>query len=330
MAESIRAHPQHHETPIVALTSGPRQGDAERCRRLRISRQISKPIKQSELMAMLVDILGGDQSEVETFVESPTIVAPMTNRLQVLLAEDNPINQQLAVGVLERLGHEVTVAATGAEALRLLNLGSFDVILMDVQMPEMDGYEATRRVRAGEEGTDQHVPIIAMTARAMASDREECLSAGMDDFLPKPVRANELSAKLAAVTGHTGDTAVASAESGTAATPNQIDWQPVLHNLHGNRGLLAEVIATLIKEAPGLLNQLCAAVEAQDAQRISNRAHSLKGSVMFLDALSVIEPAEQLESLAAAGQLTDVPYLLDTVEEAMGKLLKARDSNPFI
>jgi CheY-like chemotaxis protein len=180
---------------ILMLTSDDRPGDLARCRALGISAYLVKPIRQSELLDAIVTALGSPLPEERAPHAGPvSLAAPGRGRrrLRVLLAEDNEVNQRLAVRLLEKRGHRVIVVGTGREAVTAHATEPFDLVLMDVQMPEMDGLEATAAIRAAERNGGTRVPIIAMTAHAMKGDRERCLLAGMDDYVAKPVQAAEL------------------------------------------------------------------------------------------------------------------------------------------
>jgi two-component system, sensor histidine kinase and response regulator len=172
---------------IMMLTSGGRDGDSARCRELGISTYLSKPVKQSDLFNAMCGALEGKQEAAPKRVPAPIASTDQIRRMKVLLAEDNVVNQRVAVGLLQRRGHEVTVVSTGVEALEALKTNPFDVVLMDVQMPVMGGFEATAVIRAAEQQTGRHLRIVAMTAHAMTGDRERCLSAGMDGYLAKPI-----------------------------------------------------------------------------------------------------------------------------------------------
>jgi PAS domain S-box-containing protein len=172
---------------IMMLTSGGRYGDSARCRELGVSAYLPKPVTQSDLFDAICRALDGPPEAAPKRVPAPIASTEPVRRTRVLLAEDNVVNQRVAVGLLQRRGHEVTVVSTGVETLEALKTATFDVILMDVQMPVMGGFEATAVIRAAEEQTGQHLRIVAMTAHAMAGDRERCLSAGMDGYLAKPI-----------------------------------------------------------------------------------------------------------------------------------------------
>ena len=190
-SESVLTRP-FDETKVILLTSGGLPGDVARCQALGISSYLTKPVKQSELFDAIVTALAGHASAQERADEIPRKIQPSERSLRVLLAEDNPVNQTLATRILEKLGHKVHVANNGKEAFERAQAEDFDVIIMDVQMPEMDGLEATTAIRTAEATTGKHVPILAMTAHAMKGDRERCLSAGMDGYLSKPIQIEEL------------------------------------------------------------------------------------------------------------------------------------------
>jgi two-component system sensor histidine kinase/response regulator len=194
LAERIQSELPPPRPPIVMLTSSDRSGDQDRCRELGIAAHLIKPVKPSELLDATIRLLGVVSAVTPA---NPTLLVHLDSRkLKVLLAEDSAVNQKLAVALLTRQGHSVTIANNGREAVALSADETFDVLLMDVQMPEMDGFEAAAAIRARELTTGRHLPIIALTAHAMKGDRERCLEAGMDDYLSKPVRADELSTTL--------------------------------------------------------------------------------------------------------------------------------------
>lgn len=204
VAQRIKAHPALALTPIMLLTSSASTGDQARCTQIGIGARLLKPIKPSLLLDNVMRMLEGANrrgpvAPSETSASSSTISQDQEAKplkMRVLLAEDNPVNQKFAIRVLESAGHAVTVAHNGREAVEKSALESFDVILMDIQMPEMDGLDATRAIRARENGTEYHIPIIAMTANAMKGDREMCIDAGMDGYVPKPVKRELLFAEV--------------------------------------------------------------------------------------------------------------------------------------
>jgi two-component system, sensor histidine kinase and response regulator len=191
LAQQIKGSAEFCRATIMMLTSDRQLGDAARCREMGIAVHLVKPIAQSELLDAILLALGGRREVLETATEVTVASVPADQRkLRVLLAEDNAVNQTLAVRLLERLGHVVVVAHNGREAVEELEKWNyeFDVVLMDVQMPEMDGFEATAAIRARDQARGAHTPIVAMTAHAMKGDRERCLEAGMDGYVSKPIR----------------------------------------------------------------------------------------------------------------------------------------------
>jgi two-component system sensor histidine kinase/response regulator len=190
LAQKVRRTPQLDGCRIVLLYAAGEPDSPARCRALEILHSLAKPAKGSDLMDAVLDALGTPRRPKET--AQTRSVSGDQRRLRILLAEDGPVNQEVAVGLLELKGHHVTVAGNGKEALRALERETFDAVLMDVEMPEMDGLEATAAIRRQEEATGEHVPIIAMTAHAMKGFREQCAEAGMDGYVSKPVRSAEL------------------------------------------------------------------------------------------------------------------------------------------
>ena len=202
LADQIKRDAEVGSTVIMMLTSSDRPGETDRSQQLGIASYLLKPIKQSELFDAVVAALGVNAVD-EDAAATPAAPQPFEqlSPLRVLLTEDSVINQKLAVALLEKHGHRVTVAGDGREALATLEREEFDLVLMDVQMPELDGYDATAAIRARERETGQHIPIVAITAHAMKGDRERCLEAGMDAYVTKPIRAQQLFEAIAAAIG---------------------------------------------------------------------------------------------------------------------------------
>jgi CheY-like chemotaxis protein len=194
-----RLQVSHSAVPVILLTSASRPGDVARCRELGVVAHLIKPVKQSLLLDSIMGAVGESMAPRKT--AHPTAPAATTSAdrvLRILLAEDNPTNQKFAVRAIEKAGHSVVVANNGSEAVEAVDQDSYDVVLMDIHMPEMDGLEATRTIRAREDAAEapQRIPIIAMTANAMKGDRERCLEAGMDGYVSKPVKRKTLFAEI--------------------------------------------------------------------------------------------------------------------------------------
>jgi two-component system sensor histidine kinase/response regulator len=179
---------------ILMLTSGEKRGDLKRCHELGVSNYLTKPIRRAELRAALLKALEtpSNASASEPIPRPRALELTSAAASRILLVEDNPVNQRLAMRILEKAGHNVIIAGNGRDALTALQQGTFDLVLMDGQMPDMDGFETTKAIRGGHGGDDQAIPIIGITAYAMVGDRERCLEAGMDGYISKPIRAGDL------------------------------------------------------------------------------------------------------------------------------------------
>ncbi len=211
LAEQILQNPNWRSATVLMLSSAGLRGDAERCRKLGVAAYLTKPIKQSELLEAILTALGRmPQKEARPSLVTRHSLRERRTLLRILLAEDNAVNQLLAIRLLEKRGHTVTLAANGKEALAAIQNGEFDLILMDVQMPEMDGFQVTAAIRRKESATGAHIPIIAMTAHAMKGDEERCLTAGMDAYVSKPIRPQELFEKIEQLLGKGRDTEIRS------------------------------------------------------------------------------------------------------------------------
>jgi signal transduction histidine kinase/HPt (histidine-containing phosphotransfer) domain-containing protein len=259
--------------------------------------------------------------EVETVQGTEAAVPPASvRRLRILLAEDNKVNQRLVTAILEKHGHAAALAETGREAVAAVRSGAFDLVLMDVQMPEMDGFEATAAIRAEEKSTGSYVPIVALTSHAMRGDREACLIAGMDEYLAKPVRAAELLAAVERLAGIPRRQRPADPE--TPAHP-AFDQEEALAHVDGDRELLAELAEIFRNECPRLLNDVRRAVVAGDAKALERAAHALKGSVTNFRADSAFQAAFSLEVMAREGRLDDAGQRLAELDFELEQLVAA-------
>lgn len=306
LIETIKQRPELTRTTIMMLTSGDRPGDVDRCQRLGVNAYLRKPIKQSELhdaIGFAIGVLAPVRPEEDA--RSKSAAPGAGRRLRVLLAEDSLVNQKLVIGLLEGEGHEIVVAETGPVAVEFATREPFDVVLMDVQLPDLDGLAATRAIRQRERQTGRHVPILAMTAHAMKGDRERCLAAGMDDYLPKPIRANQLLAKMAELTGD-ADVEAAPAPASTESPPTpstngDVDWDHALKTCGGNQRVLGSIARAFIAQTPDLLEELREALANEDPQRARRAAHTIKGSARYFGCRDLTQRAATLEQLSAAG-----------------------------
>jgi CheY-like chemotaxis protein len=323
VAERIQQAAALAGTTVMMLSSADGQGDAERCRSLGIAAYLCKPVKSSELFDSIATLLG-DAPKAQSDPRAGDRLPPPSCRLRVLLAEDNPVNQRLAVALLEERGHTVVVANDGREALDILERESFDLILMDVQMPRMDGFQATAAIRAAEAGTGRHVTILAMTAHAMKGDRERCLAAGMDDYISKPIQAETF---LAVVEGRRGAADRPDPEEGREPRPKAsgavFDLEEALARARGKRALLRKMAELFLADAPGLLAQIRTSMAAHDHPALERAAHRIKGSAANLSAARVARAAARLEEMARDGHLAEADVVCAELDDQVVRLEQA-------
>jgi CheY-like chemotaxis protein/HPt (histidine-containing phosphotransfer) domain-containing protein len=277
---------------LVMLSSGS-SGDAARCRALGNVPLLMKPPRQAELRSALLSVLAPQEAARARPNRHATPPARRPGGLRILLAEDNEVNQQLAVHMQQRHWHAVTVAGNGQVALSWLEREPFDVVLMDVQMPEMDGFQATAHVRAREEVTGGRLPIVALTAHAMKGDRERCLAAGMDAYVSKPIDEAELLRALREVTG---ETATEETQRPAEAIGTVLNREALLQRVGGDQALLRQVVSLFRGTCGGHVEAIGEALAARDGEKLRRAAHTLKGSALNLGATAVAEAARRLES----------------------------------
>ena len=279
----------------MMLTSSGRPGDAARCREFGISAYLTKPVRQADLFEAVSTLFGATRPSAPM---GPALTAAV-RRARVLLAEDNLVNQRVARSMLERRGHDVTVVHNGAEALNAFAPGRFDVILMDVQMPVMGGFDATQAIRGREQREGGHVRIIALTAHVLQRDRERCLAAGMDGYLAKPIDRLDLFAavELEEPTG------TFYPDSSVGDDVPQFVEEELMERLGGDREILEEVVAIFRHSTPELVAEIGNAIEARDLTRLRSAAHTLKGAAGNLSAKRLAALALELEH---AGETSDV------------------------
>ena len=309
---------------LMMLSSADRKHDSARCHQLGVAAYLVKPIRQSDLLNTIVTTLNAQVAAQRGRSTTHRATRPAAQRLRVLLAEDNVVNQHLAVKLLERRGHEVAVVNTGRQAVDAVAGHAFDAVLMDVQMPEMDGFEATAVIRRREATTGRHVPIIALTAHAMKGDRERCLEAGMDGHVIKPLQPDVL---YAAIEGMASVAARSSAapEQAAAAVVEPPPYDPAVLDRHfgGDQALLGEVVEVFLQSYPEWQAEIRAAVEAGDPSRLRAAAHTLKGAVGHFGATGVYDVAHRMEQMAREGQLREAPAACSLLDRALGRLQAA-------
>jgi PAS domain S-box-containing protein len=319
LLDATRRDPACRSGFILMLDPGDQALLADRREQLGDARYVLKPINHSELLEAIVET-----TAPEGELPPPPVEAARPQRaLRVLLAEDSHVNRMLVTGLLEREGHAVSCVENGREALAAVAAGAFDLVLMDVQMPEMDGLEAAAEIRRREVGTGRHVPILAMTARAMKGDREECLAAGMDGYVSKPVRPPELFAQMATMASRKTDTPATRTAANTDVPPagGLVDWSVALDAVQGDRNLLADLVQAFAEEAPRLLGEMRGAADRKDAPALRHAAHTLKGSLRYFGAVSLYEAAYRLEIAGRDGTLDAVEHDVASLERTLGALL---------
>ena len=299
LAERIHKRRGFGRTRLLMLTSGPRPGDERRAIALGVSSFLIKPVKQSELLERILEALQAPSAR------RPARAAPTrpARRLRVLVAEDNLVNQRVAVGMLEHAGHRALVVENGRQALAALARQTFDMVLMDVQMPELDGFETTHAIRERERGTPRHIPIVALTAHAMKGDAERCLAAGMDAYLAKPLQPAELVAVMSKL-----------------VPDSMIDAARLLERVGGDKRALAEVARIFLADAPKRTREIRRAIANGDARALRGAAHTLKGAVSNFGADAAVEAAFELQKLGDRGEVARAPAALERLEAELKAL----------
>ena len=322
-ASRVRRDRRLKSMPLVMLTSAARPEDAARCRKLGIEGHLTKPVKQSDLLDTIVSLFGGRAARGAGAVE--TLDKTTSRALRVLVAEDNKVNRQFVTRVLEKRGHSIVAVGNGQAAVDAVDTapaGYFDLVLMDVQMPEVDGLSATVLIRQRERSTGTHIPIVAMTAHAMTGDRERCLAAGMDDYVSKPLHPHELVE--AVERSSAAPSASTPRAPGDQASPSIVfDADTACSRLGGDRKLLREVITIFRAQTPELLAAIRKGAKSADVDGVKRAAHTLKGSLGTLHAPRAYEAAARLETLARQGETSGIPGAVASLLEEMGKLGRA-------
>ena len=298
---------------IMMLTSSGEASDTARCRELGIAAYLVKPVRQAALCEAILTALG--RPSRRRVLTTMAAARPQGPSLRILLAEDNVVNQRVAIGLLEKAGHTVTLAENGKQALAAVDAATFDLVLMDMQMPEMSGAEATTAIRERERVHAGHLPIIALTAHALKGDRERCLAAGADGYVPKPVVPADLFREI--------DTVVPRGSAVPAWTEPTIAFAEgdLLARVGGSQALLQEVVELFLEDGPRLLNAIRAGLAAGDAAAVYKTAHTLKGSAGNFGAQHVIAVAQRLEARAREGDLPTAANVFATLEAEVDRLI---------
>jgi PAS domain S-box-containing protein len=347
LAAKIRDRAELSATPIILLTSGDRPGELTRLGELRVNAHLLKPVQQDELLETIYRVLCKDErgrirQEAQASLASDLsfIPHPSSLSLRVLVAEDNEFNAQLLEQLLMRRGHHVRLAKNGREALALAEQGTFDVLLLDVHMPELDGFQVAQTVRQRERTTGGRLPIIALTARSRKEDREQCLAAGMDDFLAKPAQAADLWAAMDRVVGardqksevrsqksevRSQQTAIGSSVTSDLRSPTSdfglLDPGVLLAACGGEAVILEKISEAFRARVPDHLAAVQDALRDRDAPRLREAAHKLCGMVAAFSTVAG-RVASELEDQAAQGRLEEVPPLVARLETMAQELMR--------
>jgi CheY-like chemotaxis protein/HPt (histidine-containing phosphotransfer) domain-containing protein len=363
-ARAIKSDPAVKDVKVIILTSMGQRGDALRLEALGCSAYLLKPVKQQLLFDAIITVLGREDQKSATLVTRHSIAEHKKQGLRILLAEDNPINQKLAVVLLQKAGYSVDAVENGAEALERVQENQYSVLLMDVQMPEMDGLEATRQIRVWEQNRGRHIPIIAMTAHAMQGDRERCLEAGMDDYVSKPLEPKVLFSALDRWTQTTPepeeeevqdysspadvfstdlddglfgeeDTFISARPENIAtetsifsyaeAVPVNVD--AALSHFDGDREFMLEMFKDYKAHLPGRLMDIQDAMQAGDAGRLGRLAHNLKGVSLNFSADIVADLALKLEEMGKHEDLRTAPALIAQLDSEICRLEEYLERN---
>jgi len=328
LAEKVRHCPELAGIVIVILTSAGYPGEIERCRTLGITSYLFKPIRKLELLSAILQVREQRQTpSALTPAVTPSNPAVRGKELNILLAEDNRVNQVVATRILGKMGHAITVANNGVETLSLLAASKFDLVLMDIQMPQMDGIAATKSIRTREMKTNSHLPIIAMTAHAMKGDRERCIEAGMDGYVSKPINIEDLEGAIAKVmrltSTHVRGPNTEGCSEGLARIPVNLDFGQMLKRLGGDEELLHEVIEIFVDQAPKHVATLRRALSQGDTELVERTAHSMKGELGYLGIAVVSQKAGELEELGRKHQLEQAVRVFTSFEIEVSDIVAA-------
>ncbi len=303
---------------ILMLLSADQPAQIEQCREIGIEIRLRKPVSRERLMRAVSAAMRPTDIKMTSARRRGEMPA-LSHSLRVLLAEDSLLNQKLVVTLLEERGHSVTAVGTGKQAVERFDQESFDVIVMDVQMPEMDGFEATRAIREMEKQTSSHTPIIALTAHAMKGDRERCIASGMDGYIAKPIRVEEL---LGVIEGWAGESwQLIEEETAEAA----FDLDAVMRRTRGRMDLIKSFAETFKHQSPGLLAQAREALRAGDGDWLERAAHTLRGSLSYFSARAATRAALLLEEHARGGKMDEAEAAYLMLEEEIARLENAFD-----
>jgi len=324
VAERIRRLAKKDQPAIVILSSAPGSVEAARLKMLGIERCLIKPLRRATLLEAIRHGLELPAPSEKT--PAPSAEMEKARCLRLLLVEDNRVNQKLALRLLEKMGHQVTLAHNGREALELLKPNSFDLVLMDIQMPGMGGVEATQKIREAERQSGGHIPIIAITAHAMTGDAEKYLSIGMDGYVSKPVRARFLRAEIDRLARPSLAEIPRPTQKGEKYMSSAlIDFAELSARVEDDRELMRDLLLIFKEEFPRHLQTLRLAVDSLDGEKVAAEAHTLKGMLSNLAAGPAAGAAARLEQLGRRREVSEFREACESFENMSKELLQQLD-----
>jgi CheY-like chemotaxis protein len=325
LAERVKNTPEASALRMFMLSSTMQSGDIARSHEAGLAGFLTKPVQPSELLDAILGVMSSTEkmaADAED-IQSVQQISNAGNGMRILLAEDNVVNRQLAARLLEKRGYTVIIAKNGIEALAAVEREEIDMVLMDVQMPEMDGLEAIRAIRSNEKISERHLPIISLTAHVMKGDREKCIEAGADDYIPKPIQPANLFAAMERMRPSRPDHEPRVA---APAISDSLDTAALLERVQGDRGLLAEIVQLFESGLPAILQRLRESIAREDATEIARIAHTLKGSVGNFGRGEAFRAVEEMESFAKENDMARTAKAFVVVESELKGLLAALES----
>ena len=331
LGKMIKKEKSFEDTSLVMMTSLGARGDVKRLEKIGFSAYLTKPLKQSQLFDCLMTILGYQQRNdfgSAKMITRHTIAENRKTGSRLLLAEDNVVNQKVALRLLHKMGYRADAVADGKEALKSLAEIPYDLVLMDIQMPEMDGFEATSVIRSENSMVINHnIPIVAMTANAMKGDREKCLAAGMDDYISKPIYPEELAATLGKWLSGNGSSIKDFKKTKGGNYYNSIfNRATLLDRVGGDEEFLIELVNLFLQEAPKLLESMLSAIEKDDRILLHRSAHTLKGSAANISAKELQQVALKLEELSKEGDVAAIHELFAETKKVFNRFKQYMES----
>ena len=311
LAERVKNTAEASALSMFMLSSTMQAGDIARSREAGLAGFLTKPVQPSELLDAILGVMSGTEKMTPDARDIPSAqhISNRGNGMRILLAEDNVVNRQLAARLLEKRGYTVVIAMNGIEALAAVEREEVDMVLMDVQMPEMDGLEAIRVIRSNEKISKRHLPIISLTAHVMKGDREKCIEAGADDYIPKPIQPASLFAAMERLcTPRRDDNKAHVAPPAIAGSLNTAE---LLERVQGDRELLAEIVQLFDSGLPATLQGLRQSIAREDAMEIARTAHALKGSVGNFGRGAALRAVEEMENSAKESDMARTAKALD-------------------